>query len=312
MSNLKEIATDKLVDIFLDRVFDMGTDEIQKLLQAKIRQKTLIKCIDHFAKSPMFKNEYPKEELNYDKEMILKIEDDKLRPELTTEELENNLREVFRLGVHLSQVKESNMALKTICEAYRKRISATIGLADLMNAVHSDKDKIINKLDAESQNISNRVENSKKDLEDKIGKESQNISVNMENSTKKLENKIDEQSQDSKKICELIKKLPKRPLQFIDALDNSREYCYILFKLAVPLTESLAERFYSELEDEIYIELGWTVTVGEVNDDGLLHCVIFNFEDGPVPQWRIKELLHTADTVFSEKGIGILGVYTHE
>lgn len=97
--------------------------------------------------------------------------------------------------------------------------------------------------------------------------------------------------------------VPSLPLlYFVDELDNSRVYCFIILKVSREVEAYIME----EIEDNI----GFGAEYSFYESDGV-DCVEVDFLD-PICQKDLREYLKVVDQFFSENGIGIFGIFTHQ
>ena len=88
---------------------------------------------------------------------------------------------------------------------------------------------------------------------------------------------------------------------FVEELNNSRIYCFIIIIVNTEVEEFL----FQEIEEESNVTAEYRL----YKSDGLYNIDVLFFE--PVCQTELRDYLKVLDKVFSENSIGILGILTH-
>ncbi len=247
------------MDYILGKVADAGVEKVKEWMNEDKAQKILLKCF-------MGCYEKNKEIMNVDKNLIMSIDSNKIKPNSRPEEIMNNISDVCDQCILVDDLDKRKSIEIEIVFDYLKEASK-----DLLELYHVDEDI-------------HRVQDDVLENREIIKSQHKMVSKEIEQIYEKLKQDI----------------LPL--LYFVDELDNSRVYCFIILKVSREVEAYIME----EIEDNI----GFGAEYSFYELDGV-DCVEVDFLD-PVCQKDLREYLKVVDQFFSENGIGIFGIFTHQ
>lgn len=251
---------DKVADIVLDSVIGIGKEKLDDILEETKLKKILINSIHDYNELQKIVGGKREEYCIIDRKTIQALDKKLIMPNLTMEELETNLLDFFKKCIRTDNKEKANSIRKYICHTYKLGVAGLISISQVDEDIH-------------------RVEK------------------NVRESEKKVSVKIDVAQA---KIIQEIKKIPAQQLIFIDELDDSRVYCYILLQL----TTDVEYDYLQELADNIFAEFDTFF-----DEQGFFH-VSFNFLC-PIKQYELRGYLEYLNEEFLENNIGILSVTSH-
>ena len=247
------------MDSIFGKVADAGVEKAKEWMNEDKAQKILLKCF-------MGCYEKNKEIMNVDKNLIMSIDGDKIKPNYRPDEIIENISDVCDKCILVDEPYKRKAIEIEIAYDYLKEASK-----DLLELYHVDEDI-------------HRVQ-------DDVLKNREII---------KSQHKM--VSKEISKIYESLKKYTLPLLYFVDELNNSRMYCYIVLKVNKEVKDCIME----EIEENI----GFGAEYNFYESDGF-DCVEVDFLE-PVCQKDLREYLKVVDQFFSENGIGIFGIFTHQ
>ncbi len=247
------------MDYILGKVADAGVEKVKEWMNEDKAQKILLNCF-------MGCYEKNKEIMNVDKNLIMSIDSNKIKPNSRPEEIMNNISDVCDQCILVDDLDKRKSIEIEIVFDYLKEASK-----DLLELYHVDEDI-------------HRVQDDVLENREIIKSQHKMVSKEIEQIYEKLKQDI----------------LPL--LYFVDELDNSRVYCFIILKVSREVEAYIME----EIEDNI----GFGAEYSFYESDGV-DCVEVDFLD-PVCQKDLREYLKVVDQFFSENGIGIFGIFTHQ
>lgn len=200
-----------------------------------------------------------------DDKVILAVDSYKIKPNLRPEKIIENLKDVFKKIILTDDPYQFKRIELEIVYSYLKEANnELLKLCNLDEDIHFVQDEVL-----ENRSV--------------IEKNHKEISKGIQDIYSRLKN-------DMHPI-----------LYFVQELNNSRMYCYIILKVSTEVDEYLFERIEEEsgigAEYEQYME------------DGLPHIEI-NFLEA-ICQRDLRIYLEVLDKLFLEDGIGIYGILTH-
>lgn len=251
---------DKVADIVLDTVIDIGKEKADEILEERKLKKVLCNSIKEYIRLQKISDSKKETEFVLDKKSITDLDKRKIMPNLTVEKLEENLREIIDKCIITDDKDKARIARKYICHSYKLGVAGLISISQVSEDIHS-------------------------------------IEKNVRESERKISAKIDKGTQ---RIIQEMQKRPAQQLNFIDELDDSRVYCYILLQL----TKEVENDSLQELADSIFAEYDafW--------DKQKIFCVSFNFYY-PITQYDLKCYLKCLNESFAEENVGILSIVSH-
>ena len=248
-----------ITDYIFGKVADAGVEKVKEWMNEDKAQKILLKCF-------MGCYEKNKEIMNVDKNLIMSIDSNKIKPNSRPEEIINNISDVCDKCILVDDLYKRKFIEIEIVYDYLKEASE-----DLLELHHVDED--IHKVQDEVLKTGEMIKSQHKMVSKEIAK-----------------------------IYEALKQDILPLLYFADELDNSRVYCFIVLKVNRAVEDYIME----EIEENI----GFGAEYKFYESDGF-DCVEVVFFD-PVCQKDLREYLKVLDQFFSENGIGIYGIFTHQ
>lgn len=200
-----------------------------------------------------------------DKKAILAVDESIIRPNNRPEDIINSLGSVFEKCIITDDKFLARRIETEIVYNYLKEANVKlIDLCDLDNDIHKVEDEVI-----ENRKLSQKNH--------------------------------EEVKQKFQEIPSILDSNAMQTLQFINELDNSKLFCYIILNIR------------GDIDDEILTEVeNQTSIAGEYKiyqEKGFDYISIY-FMD-PLCQREMKEYLKGIDEVFANNGIGIYGIYSH-
>lgn len=147
MNSVKDILINKITDDILNLLIGKSTDEIKNLINQNKRQRILLHCFEKFIESDLYLKEFKKSSCIIDKDLLLSISDDILKPELTVDELVHNLSGYFKKCIITDENESFEQITKYLCVSYKSQIKTTLELYNLLELEQINTDKIINELE---------------------------------------------------------------------------------------------------------------------------------------------------------------------
>lgn len=186
---------DKVADIVFDSVYELGKEKLNNILEEEKLKKILANSIKGYNELQKIRNDNSEDECIINRESFDLLKKDMIMPNLTIEELEDNLLSFFEQCIRIDNKEKAKRIREYICHTYKLGVAGLISISQVDDDIH-------------------KVEKSVKESE------------------KKVVVKIDKSKEE---IIQEIKKKPAQHLVFIDELDESRVYCYIDLQLTTEI-----------------------------------------------------------------------------
>ena len=252
--------------ILFDYIGNRACEEAEKkfieYLKRNELQKSLLEC---------FKKAGVKTDDNI-KEKILGIDSDKIKPNMSKEEIRNSLKELF------CNIIDNNE------EYYGKS-------ENMKNCICSEYLKTTRKNILELYHVLDVLENVKADITDLI-------------------KSSERQQEAAKKVDELHTELLKRrgnEIHFIEELDSSKVFFYCEIEICTYYQgiEEIFGKIFEHIRDESSIYFSEKYEYGEV------FCTIYIQFAEPLVQYKFREFLKHINSLFAEEVIMISRITTH-
>lgn len=95
MDKLKDKIVDKIIDEVMNVVMGVSKKDVQEWIDKNKKQKILLRSIEKFHESDMFKREFKNVGYELDKDKIYSLPDNSLEASLTVDEIKKNIRDVI-------------------------------------------------------------------------------------------------------------------------------------------------------------------------------------------------------------------------
>ncbi len=268
------------MNLFLEYMGNKGLDlfsnKLKEFLDEMKLQRILLQCFE-------IVKDFEKERgtnvdgFNIEKDKIMKVSSESIRPNLSKEKLMNNIEYLLKDLINIDGNKD--IIKDEICSCYLKR--AQKEMLELYH-IHEDIEYINDELEK---------------------------SINLQN--KHMEKTCDIQRQISKLMNASI------PVYFIPELELSRFFCYIVLSISCHVEvnqdnkiideedRELFEDIKAQLEEDLDLGFQWVFF-----EKDYMPCAGINF-DIPINQNQLKAFLNIIDEEFYKNGIRIYGVLTH-
>lgn len=200
------------------------------------------------------------------KDVILKVSSNKIQPNYTLTKIISNLEDIFEKCIKTDDEDFALSIRREICSNYLNK-----SRKELLESYHLDEDiQMVN-----DEILKSREINSQEHAEI---------------------------SKDIKEVCVNLRKKPQQMLYFINELDKSRMFCYIILVVS--------EEVEGYIMDEIYEETGIGTEHENYSKPGELNHISIDFCE-PLCQCELKEYLVGLDKIFSNYDIGIYSITSH-
>lgn len=248
------------VDKVIDKVIDIGLNNLDKMLVENKLKKILKKSIDDYISLEKIKNPNSESQCVIDENKIQDLEISLIMPNLSVEDLEYNLKEFFSECIVVDDEHKVNSISRFICCNYKASVADFITLSQIDEDIHElnklmsiGKEEIINKLD-------------------------------------KTDNRIKEMSESVKLINKSLHSDVQYPIYFLNELDDSKVFCYISMRVMADIDEE----FLYEIGSNVYAETSVSI------DEYGFTIIDFNFLEPIIQSEMREQLKYINDEFSKE------------
>lgn len=215
------------------------------------------------------------------KKRILNLPPDDIKPNLSYEKLRENLNDIFYLAFSDSSCKESQ--IHYVLEIYKKN-----AIKEALELWHLEENTEL--LLEEINNVNKSIEGTYEAIN------------NVESKIDKIHNSV----------VDIIDKIPSERIHFIDELDDSKFYFYIIMELRTRYGE-MDEEWEVELEDILeWLSENENISFQHFFDpEAEFFKVYINFEE-PIVQHTFKEFIKRLSGEFCKRNIGIVSILANK
>lgn len=220
MTSIKGKILNRVLDNMIDKLIGDGFEIFQEIIEDGKLQTILLHSFEEYQEMEKITNNKMKSECYIDRNAILSIDVNLIRPNLTPEQLEKNIEDIFDKCITTDNEDKANRIRQSICLNYLK------GVRDFIT---------ISQVDGDIHKVHSSINQQGKEIKGLIGKVSGHVK---------------EMSEEGRELNRKIQKFPQQQLIFIDELERSRVYCYISLQLATDIDNDYLE----EISHDIYAE----------------------------------------------------------
>lgn len=262
-------------------------DEAQKKMEKYLAQRSLQKILLKTLKSAMVEVD------NDVNKKILSISPEGIKPNLSVGKIKENLNEIFEILFHDSY---NDRKVDFIVAAYKRN-----AMEDTLKLFHLEEN-----IEAILEQVGNVGESIKKA---NVGIDVVKTSIkNVHENVSEIKNQVTKMPES---ILKAISERPTAKLSFIDQLDDSKAYFYLVIEVYASwcCNDDLIDDLKYILEEVIAGEYGNFEYVIKDNE-GLVKLYI-DFDE-PILQCDLKEFLEGLNRQLCEESIKIVSILTHE
>lgn len=269
---------DYIIEFFGETLYRVAEERAKEFISKKSLQKLLL---------GIMKEDKEAKVDNILRKEIMNISSEKIKPNLFEEQLKENLDNIFEMAFPDSTYR--NQHSNNVVKKYKKNaMKEFLGLYHLEENIEEIL-KNLDKTNQSTQKIHSRIDN----VEEHVGK---------------IDKKMDKMP---KFVEKAIKEGKTGQLLFINELNQSRAYFYLIMELCTNLY-----RYDDDLEDDLDYILGNSIK-GEYgnfeyaidNDEGF--CKLYIDFEGAILQCDLKEFLKRLNDELYKKDIQIVSISTN-
>lgn len=228
---------EKAADIVFNKAVEDGSKKVNNMLEGNKLQKILLQSFEGYRKLEKIKNPQKEPECQIDRKAIMSVDKNMIMPNITMEQLEKNLKNLFDKCITTDNEEKAGSIRKIICYNYKNGVSDLVTISQIDEDIHKVYKTVLEKTN---------------EISGKLDREAY---------------KVKEIDQGVKEINRKLKMEPQQQIIFNDELDNSRMFCYISLKLS----EDIDEDYLAEISSNIFAE--WD----DYKDESGITNVNFNF-----------------------------------